>query len=167
MTDTKERVEQLQDKLTELQDTISRHARVVTEIAESPSDFGADQVDSYLDALSNAVENADFLDAVEEALAPLEEEADQAEQAVLDAAQVFVDDYEVEDVELTEFSPDTGEATLLVPSPKVNQIRGGAQVLALPDGREFRFSIEQTLIAEVSDDKSGYLELVLAIEALD
>lgn len=167
MTDTNERVEQLQNKLATLQDTISRHARVVTEIAESPEDFGADQVDSYLDALSDAVENADFLDAVEEALAPLEEEADQAEQAVLDAAQVFVDDYEVEDVELTEFSPDTGDATLLVPSPKVNQIRGGAQLLVLPDGREFRFSIEQTLIAEVTDDKSGYLELVLSIEQLD
>ncbi|MGM0554814.1 MAG: hypothetical protein ACQEVA_00360 [Myxococcota bacterium] len=167
MTDTNERVEQLQTRLTALRDTIDRHARVVAEIAESPSDFGADQVDNYLDALSDAVENADFLDAVEEALAPLEEEADQAEQAVLDAAQVFVDDYEVEDVELTEFSPDTGEATLLVPSPKVNQIRGGARVLALPDGREYRFSIEQTLVAEVTDDKSGYLELILSIEALN
>jgi ElaB/YqjD/DUF883 family membrane-anchored ribosome-binding protein len=167
MSETQDRVAELQSELESLQSTIERHVRVVGEIAETSSDFDPEQVETYLDALSDAFEGADFLDAVEEALAPLEEEAEQAEQAVLDAAQVFVDDYEVEDVELSEFSPDTGEATLLVPSPKVNQIRGGAQVLALPDGREYRFSIEQTLIAEVSDDKSGYLELILSISELE
>lgn len=167
MSDTTDAIQTLQDNLETMKTTIDRHARVLEKIADAPSNYQPAQIEAYVETLDASVDNDSFLADAEEALAPLETKTNEAEKAMLDEAQVFVDDYEVEGVDLTEFNPEAGEATLLVPSPKVNQIRGGAQVLALSDGREFRFSITQTLIAEVADDKSGYLELILSIAPVD
>ncbi len=166
MTNHKDTLASVQSKLADLNARLARHENVVESIANNPDGYDEDALHNYLDTLDEALDGAGFLDAAEESLAPLEEVTEQAKQANLQGAKVFIDDYEIEGVELQYLhdDPQEMEASLLVESPKVNQFRGGRPRLKLPDGREFTFTIQQTLIAEVKDDKSGYLELILALE---
>lgn len=164
MTNVKDQLSSVQTKLENLFERLERHQNVVESIESNPDGYEGDAVQNYLSTLEETLEGAGFLDAAEESLAPLEEVAEQAKQANLAGAKVFIDDYEIEGVELQRLDEDTMEASLLVESPKVNQLRGGRPHLELPDGRAFMFTIQQTLIAEVKDDKSGYLELILGLE---
>jgi hypothetical protein len=149
----------LQERLSTLGERIERHGHVVAKIADTPDGYDLDQVETYLDALDAALGEAD------EALEPLAQATDQAAEALLEEARVLIDGEELDGVEVTAFDDDSEvmEATLLVESPKVNQLRGGLPVLALGDGREFTFKVLQTLIADVGEDKTGHLELVLGL----
>ncbi|MFP4600605.1 MAG: hypothetical protein ACLFVJ_20285 [Persicimonas sp.] len=166
MANIQEQISQVRTHLDDFADDLQRHRRVVEGIGENPDGYDEEAVENYLSTLENTLADADFFAPAEESLAPLEQATDAAEQAVLDDARVFIDDHEIDGVELIEFddSKDAMKASLLVESPKVNQLRGGRPRLELPDGREFYFTIRQTLIAEVRDDKTGYLELELGLE---
>ena len=163
MANTLDQLAAVQSKLADLFERLERHQNVVESIESNPDGYDEGDVQNYLSTLENALAGADFLDAAEESLAPLEEVTEQAKQANLAGAKVFIDDYEIEGVELQSLDTDTMEASLLVESPKVNQLRGGRTLLERPDGRAFDFTIQQTLIAEVSEDKSGYLQLILGL----
>lgn len=165
MADIQDQISEVRTHLDEFADDLQRHRRVVEGIGENPDGYDADAVDNYLSTLRDTLAQADLFAPAEESLAPLEQATEEAEQAVLDEARVFIDDYEIEDVELIEFndSKDAMKAALLVESPKVNQLRGGRPVLALGDGREFTFKVLQTLIADVGEDKTGHLELILGL----
>lgn len=166
MSDIEEHLSAVQTKLTELTERLERHQRVVDGIESNPDNYDADDAKAYLGALDAGLESATFLDAATASLEKLEQATDEAEQAVLADAKVLIDDYEIEGVEVqyVHDDPTEMEASVLVPSPKVNQLRGGRPLLELPDGRSFVFTIHKTLIAEVSDDKSGYLELILGLK---
>jgi hypothetical protein len=158
----------VQTKLNDLTERLERHQKVVQSIQDKPEGHDTDAVKSYLTTLDESLTDADFLDKADASLEPLEEAAEAAEEAALEGARVFIDDYEIEGVTLQYLhdDPQKMEASLLVESPKVNQLRGGRPKLALPDGREYYFTIRQTIIAEVRDDKSGYLKLELGLEEI-
>jgi hypothetical protein len=157
----------VQTKLDELNERLERHEDVVQSIKDKPEGYDTDAVNSYLSTLDQGLSDADFLAEADASLGPLEEATKAAKAAALKGARVFIDDYEIEGITLQYLhdDPQKMEASLLVESPKVNQLRGGRPHLKLPDGRNFTFSIRQTLIAEVKDDKSGYLELILGLES--
>ncbi len=161
MSDLSERTSKLRDRLDSMIDDLERHRRVLDSIEEEPDDYDADEVDRYADRLDEALEGATFLDEADEAMQPLEEAVDEAEEEFLDNARIVVDDREIEGVEL--LYVDDEEAAVLVESPKVNQLRGAAQLLELADGRRFEFSVDQTLVADVDEDKTGDLKLVLSL----
>ncbi|QDG52788.1 hypothetical protein FIV42_19175 [Persicimonas caeni] len=164
MTNTQDKLSIVQTKLDDLLERLERHQNVLESIESSPDGYDQEAVRNYLSTLDGTLSDTDFLDAADESLAPLEEVAEQAKQANLAGAKVFIDDYEIEGVELQYLHEDQMEASLLVESPKVNQLRGGRPRLEMPDGSTYTFTIQQTLIAEVKDDKSGYLELILALD---
>ena len=169
MTDYSNQTAELSERIQALVDDLERHARVLESIEEEPEDYDADNVEAYLGDLDDALAGADFLDQAEEALAPLEEAVEEAEAEFLASAKIVIDDREIEEgVELNSIEPfDAPEkASLLVESPKVNQVRGAAQILELPDGRSFTFDIEETLVADVAEDKTGDLELILSLQKL-
>ena len=168
MSDFTDKLEDVQAKLATLDERLQRHRNVVEGISESPDEYDTDAVDTYLSDLDQALEGADFLDAAEASLGPVEEATEAAAEALLADARVLVDDREIEGVQVLYVNDDPSEmeGAVLVESPKVNQMRGGPQRLELPNGRTFGFSIQQTLIADVGDDKTGHLKLVLALEEL-
>lgn len=169
MTDYSDQTAALTERIDALVDDLQRHARVLDSIKEEPQGYDADNIEAYLADLDDALAGADFLEEAEKSLAPLEEAVDEAEADFLANAKIVIDDREItEGVELDSIEPFNApeKASLLVESPKVNQVRGAAQVLELPDGRSFTFSIEETLVADVAEDKTGDLELVLSLQEL-
>lgn len=158
---TDDRIERLRGRLEALLDQTRRHTEVLDAIEADPNDYDSDNVDNYLEALDDSVSELDFLADATAAIDPLESTAEAAQAEFMEGARVLVDDHEIEGLRLVEFDPP--EAALMVPSPKVNQIRGGRQTLVMPDGSEYAFSIEQTLVADVDEDKSGDLKLVLEL----
>jgi hypothetical protein len=156
----------VQAKLDELSERLERHQDVVQNIQDKPKGYDDDAVESYLSTLNESLGDADFLADADASLEPLEAATAAAQEAALEGARIFIDDYEIEGVTLQYLhdDPEEMEASLLVESPKVNQLRGGRPRLDLPDGRSFYFTIQQTLVAEVKDDKSGYLELILGLD---
>jgi hypothetical protein len=161
-------IDDVRERLDDLASELSRHERVLDSVAEEPEGYDADSVETYLSDLDEALRDAEFLEAARDSFDSLEEAVDEAEAEFLESARVTVDGREIEDTELQSLDPvDSPEsAEMLVPSPKINQMRSGAQ-LELEDGSTFRITIQKTLIEEVDDDKSGYLKLVLDLEPLD
>lgn len=168
MTDFSDQTSNLKDRIDSLVDDLERHVRVLDSIAEEPEGYDEGDIDSYLDDLDTALSEANFLDSAEAALAPLEEAVDEAEEEFLSNARIVVDDREIEGVEIQYVEPADApeEAALLVESPKVNQLRGGTQIFELADGRAFEFSVEETLVADVAEDKTGHLKLVLSLRPI-
>lgn len=164
MSDQTDRTSQLRDRIESMLEDLERHVRVLDSIEEEPEDYDDDEVAEYADKLDEALDGATFLDEAESAMAPLEEAVDEAEQEFLENARVIVDDREIEGVELLYVESD--EAAVLVESPKVNQLRGGAQLLELENGRQFEFAVDETLVADVAEDKTGDLKLVLSLQEL-
>lgn len=167
MSDSSEQLTNLRARLDDASEQLERHRHVVEGIGDNPQDYDSDDVDNYLSTLDEALPE-DFLDDVDQALEPLEEATEAAAEALLDDATVAIDDQVIEGIEVTELDDTSAEkrARILVESPKVNQLRGGRPRLELPDGRQFTFTILETHIAEVSEDKTGYLELVLGLEEM-
>ncbi|MFB6376146.1 MAG: hypothetical protein ABEN55_24180 [Bradymonadaceae bacterium] len=168
MSDLTDRTTDLHERVQSMVDDLERHVRVLDSIDEEPEEYDADDIEAYFDDLDSALSGVDFLDEAEQALQPLEEAVDEAEQEFLANASVIVDEREIEDLELMYLEPADApeEAALLVESPQVNQLRGGTQVLELEDGRQFEFAIEQTLVADVAEDKTGDLKLVLSLQPI-
>lgn len=166
MSDYAVPIDALRDRLEDLIDDLDRHLRVLDSIDEDPGEYDDDNIETYLGDLDEALADADFLDDAEQSLEPLEETVDAVEEEFLAESAVIVDDNVVGGVEVLYLEPpnDPEEAALLVESPKVNQVRGAAQLLQLPDGRQFQFSIEETLVADVAEDKTGDLKLVLRLD---
>jgi hypothetical protein len=164
MSDQTDRTSQLRDRIESMIEDLERHVRVLDSIEEEPDDYDDDEVVQYTDKLDEGLDGATFLDDAESAMAPLEEAVEEAEQEFLENARVIVDDREIEGVELLYVESD--EAAVLVESPKVNQLRGGAQLLELEDGRQFEFAVDETLVADVAEDKTGDLKLVLSLQEL-
>lgn len=164
MSDQTDRTSQLRDRIESMIEDLERHVRVLDSIEEEPDDYDDDEVVQYTDKLDEGLDGATFLDDAESAMAPLEEAVEEAEQEFLENARVIVDDREIEGVELLYVESD--EAAVLVESPKVNQLRGGAQLLELEDGRQFEFAVDETLVADVADDKTGDLKLVLSLQEI-
>lgn len=158
---SEDRIDTLKGQLETTRQRLDRHADVLAAIEANPQGYDDEQVDAYLSALDEEFGGEAFLSSADEAIEPLESTAEAAQAEYLEGARVLVDDYEIEDVELVDFDPP--EAAILVPSPKVNQIRGGVQRLEMPDGEAYAFEIEQTLVEDVAEDKSGYLKLVLSL----
>lgn len=160
-TDLRERVETVVDE-------IQRHVRVLESYVDEPDEYDEDDVGEYLEALEEDLDGSDFLERAEQALVPLEEAVEEVEQEFLGDIDVIVDGREIEEVEFLSLEPSDGpeEAAVLVDSPKVNQLRGGAQRLELPDGRAFEFRVEETLVAEVEEDKTGKLKLILGLSPI-
>lgn len=153
-------IDDLKEQLGDALDRLSEHRDLLAAIDEDPDEFDSDDVEVYLDALGDDLSGDALLAEAEQAVGPLKSAADEAKAERLAQAKILVDDREIEDAELRLLEPPRAE--ILVPSPQINQIRGGAQVLEMPD-RSFRFEIEETLIEDVADDKSGYLKLVLSL----
>jgi len=167
MSDYAVPIDALRDRLRDLIDDLDRHVRVLDSIDEDPAEYDDDNIETYLGDVDEALADADFLEAAEDSLETLEETVDAVEQEFLVESAVIVDD-EIVDVELLYLEPpnDPNEAALLVESPKVNQVRGSNQLLQLPDGRQYQFSIEETLVADVAEDKTGDLKLVLHLDRI-
>ena len=168
MSDFSDRTASLRDRVSSIIEDLERHVRVLDSIDEEPEEYEADEVEQYFDDLDSALSGVDFLDDAEQALRPLEEAVDEAEEEFLANATILVDDREIEGFELLYLEPagSPDEAAVLVESPKVNQLRGGSQLLELEDGRQFEFSVEQTLVADVGEDKTGDLKLVLGLRPI-
>ncbi|MFW5966048.1 MAG: hypothetical protein ACOCV2_00965 [Persicimonas sp.] len=165
MSQFEDKLDDVRAKLESVTDRLERHRRVVDGIDDSPETYDESNVEDYLTTLQEALA-VDVLEDVDQALEPLEAATDAAAEANLQGATVSVGDQVIEGTELLELddSPEAMEARLLVESPKVNQLRGGRPRLELPDGRSFTFTVRETHIAEVKEDKTGYLELVLGLE---
>lgn len=159
---------ELRDRVESVVDEIERHVRVLDSYVDEPEAYDDGAVGDYLEALEGDLDGTEFLESAEEALTPLEEAVDEVEEEFLGDIVVVVDDREIEDVEFLELEPsdDPEEAEVLVDSPKVNQLRGGAQRLELPDGRDYEFRVEETLVAEVEEDKTGKLKLILGLSPM-
>lgn len=153
--------DELKAQLGDVQNRLSEHLDILAAIQEDPDEFDSDEINTYLEALASDLDGEPLFDEAQRAVGPLKSAADEAEAERLSEARVLIDDREIEDVELQLLEPPRAE--ILVPSPKINQIRGGAQILEMPD-RTFHFEIEETLIEDVADDKSGYLKLVLSLK---
>lgn len=168
MADFSEQTESLRSRLSDAIDGLQRHTRVLESIEEEPQEYDEEDVEAYLDDLDDSLSSAELLESAEASLETLEETADAVEQEFLENVSVVVDGREIEGIELLYLEPagDPDEAALLVESPKVNQIRGGTQLLTLEDGREFSFAVEETLVADVGEDKTGDLKLVLALNPI-
>lgn len=168
MSDFSDRTAALRDRVESMIEDLERHVRVLDSIDEEPDEYDADDIEAYFRDLDNALTGVDFLDDAEQALRPLEEAVDEAEEEFLQNARVIVDDRDIEGVELLYVEPADApdEAAVLVESPKVNQLRGGSQLLELEDGRQFEFSVDQTLVADVDEDKTGDLKLVLGLQSI-
>lgn len=168
MSDFEMDIDEVRARLEDLSDEISRHLRVIDSVADEPNEYNTDSVDTYLSDLDDALQEADFLEAARDSFGELEEAVDEAEAEFLESARVTVDGREVEDTELQSLDPvdEPETAHMLVPSPNINQLRGGAR-LELEDDRAFRFTIQKTLIEEVADDKSGYLKIVLDLDPVE
>lgn len=166
MSDYAVPIDALRDRLQDLMDDLERHLRVLDSIEEDPDEYDEDNIETYLGDLDSDLAEADFLDNADQSLQPLEETVDEVEQEFLEKSAVIVDDTVVSDVDVLYLEPPNAptEAALLVESPKVNQVRGSDQLLQLPDGRQFTFSIEETLVADVAEDKTGDLKLVLHLD---
>ncbi len=157
-----QQIANLETLLEDRIERIERHQRVLKSVRQEPEDYDEEEIEAYVEALDEAVQQADPLEAAEAAMEPLEEAAERAEQAFMAGARVVVDGRPIEDVELVELEPP--EAALLVPSPAVNKVRGAEQLIELEDGRRFTFAVEETLVADVDEDKTGDLRLVLSLE---
>lgn len=165
MSQFDDKLEDVRTELDAVTERLERHRRVVDGIGDSPETYDESDVEAYLSTLQEDL-SGDFLEDVDQALEPLEAATDAAAEANLQGATISVGDQVLDGTELLELddSPEVMEARLLVESPKVNQLRGGRPQLELPDGRSFTFSVRETHVAEVKEDKTGYLELVLALE---
>jgi len=157
-----QQIANLETLLEDRIERIERHQRVLKSVQQEPEDYDDEEIEAYVEALDEAVQKADPLEAAEAAMEPLEAAAERAEQAFMAGAQVVVDGRPIEDVELVELEPP--EAALLVPSPAVNKVRGAEQLIELEDGRRFTFAVEETVVADVDEDKTGDLRLVLSLE---
>ena len=153
-------IDDLKQKLGDAVEQLSEHRDLLAAIDDDPDEFDDNDVNAYLEALEADLSEESLLGGAEQAVDPLQSAADEAKAERLAQAKILVDDREIEDAELHLLEPPRAE--ILVPSPQINQIRGGAQVLEMPD-RSFHFEIEETLIEDVADDKSGYLKLVLSL----
>jgi hypothetical protein len=159
-----QQIANLQTLLEDRKELVERHQSVLDSLNDDPDRFEDEEVEAYLEALDEAFQKDDPLEAVESVMEPLEEAAERAEQAFMAGAQVLVDGQSVADVRLVELEPP--KAALLVASPAVNKVRGAQQLIELQDGRQYAFSVEETLVADVADDKTGDLKLVLSLEQI-
>lgn len=168
MSDYAVPIDALRDRLESLIDDLDRHLRVLDSIDEDPGEYDDDKIETYLGDLDEALAEADFLEEAEQSLQPLEETVDAVEEEFLAKSAVIVDDQIVDGVDVLYLEPPNQpeEAALLVESPKVNQVRGTNQLLQLPDARQFAFSIEETVVADVAEDKTGDLKLVLRLDEI-
>ena len=158
------RIPNLQTFLEDRQELIERHESVLSAVQSEPEKYDDEQIEAYLDALDSAIQQTDPLETAEDEMEPLEAAADRAEKAFMAGAQVLVDGQSVQDAQLVELEPPT--AALLVPSPAVNKVRGAQQMIELQDGRRYAFAVEETKLADVDEDKTGDLKLVLSLEQI-
>lgn len=164
-----ELLDEVKDELAALRKQLDDHAEIVDAIDEEPEQYQTDAIDGYLEALDELLGRTDLLDPVEDETQQLQGAVEDRKAAALASIKVRVDDRIIEEAEIHELdleaSPPT--AVMMVPSPKVNQVRGSFQRLELEDGDLYEFSITQTLVADMAEDNTGLLKLILELEPVE
>jgi hypothetical protein len=147
-----------------MEDRLTRHRRVLESLGEEGAEM-TEQAEAYLEALTGDLDPDTFLEDAAESFEAIESALDEAEAATLSEADIYIDGEILEGPELLSLdaAADPAEAHLLIDSPLVNRMRGGSQELVLADETTYRFRIAKTLVAEVAEDNTGKLELVLEL----
>jgi hypothetical protein len=161
--------EDLEETIDRLDSQLGRHRRIIEAIIEEPDKYSEELVDEYADEAIEHLGGTNLFEGLESTVDKLESRVDSAEAAALASIELVVDDRTIEGVDIDEFSPDDDppSAVAFVPSPKVNQVRGGRQQLVTAEGQRYDFQITQTLVADMEEDKTGTLKLVLELTPTD
>jgi hypothetical protein len=161
------KLEDARQILDKLNSQLQKHERLVRAIEEEPENYDDAKVEEYSSGIVEHFGDLDLVEPLKERVDQLEESVDSAEAEALASIRLIVEDREIEGVEIAEFAPEQNSAVAFIPSPKVNQTRGARQRLVTSDGDKYEFQIAQTLVADMEEDKTGTLKLVLDIEPVE